>query len=298
MPDFDLIVIGSGPGGYVAAIRAAQLGLKTAIVEKTKTLGGTCLNIGCIPSKALLNSSHHFSSPRRKPPTTASSSAMSGSTSPTMLKRKDKPSPQLTGGVAFLMKKNKVTVFAGEGRITAPGKVTVTGGRTARAQELNAKHIILATGSVPIELPTMPVDGKTVVTSTEALSFDTVPKQLVVIGGGAIGLELGSVWARLGRAGDRGRVSPAHRARVRPRNGPGRCKRRSTEEGQQVPPRNQGQRHHACRMASPPCSATAQGRQGTRPRGRQSARRRRPQGDPGQRRRPTNSASRWTNASA
>jgi dihydrolipoamide dehydrogenase len=198
MSDFDLIVIGSGPGGYVAAIRSAQLGLKTAIVEKSKTLGGVCLNIGCIPSKALLNSSHHYSFARKE---AAAHGVVIGDVKldlPTMLKRKDKTVSQLTGGVAFLMKKNNITRYEGEGRIPAPGQVRVTPVGGGDAQELKAKHIILATGSVPIDLPSMPIDGKTVVTSTEALSFESVPGRLIVIGGGAIGLELGSVWARLG----------------------------------------------------------------------------------------------------
>ena len=195
MSEFDLIVIGSGPGGYVAAIRAAQLGLKTALVEREKALGGTCLRIGCIPSKALLNSSHHFLFAQKE---AASHGVVLGDVKldlPTMLKRKDKTVTQLTGGVAFLMKKNGVTVYQGEGKLTAPGKVSVTG---TKPDELTAKHVILATGSVPIDLPSMPVDGQTVVTSTEALSFERVPAKMVVIGGGAIGLELGSVWARLG----------------------------------------------------------------------------------------------------
>ena len=197
MSDFDLIVIGAGPGGYVAAIRAAQLGLKTALVEKTKTLGGTCLNIGCIPSKALLNSSHHFSFAKKE---AAAHGVVIGDVKldlPTMLKRKDKTVSQLTGGVAFLMKKNNVTVLAGAGSIPAAGKVSVKAADGTVAEH-NAKNIIIATGSVPINLPTMPVDGKTTVTSTEALTFDRVPGKFVVIGGGAIGLELGSVWARLG----------------------------------------------------------------------------------------------------
>ncbi len=197
MAEFDVIIIGSGPGGYVAAIRAAQLGLKTAIIEKSKALGGTCLNIGCIPSKALLNSSHHYSFARRE---AAGHGVMLGDVRldlPTMLKRKDKTVAQLTGGVAFLMKKNGVTRYEGIGRIVAPGKISVTGPSGAE-EELNAPHIILATGSVPIDLPHLPVDGETVVTSTEALAFPAVPGRLVVIGGGAIGLELGSVWARLG----------------------------------------------------------------------------------------------------
>ena len=195
MSEFDLVVIGAGPGGYVAAIRAAQLGLKTAIIEKEKALGGTCLRIGCIPSKALLNSSHHFHFAKHE---ASAHGVVIGDVKldlPTMLKRKDKTVSTLTGGVAFLMKKNKITVFSGEGRVTAPGKITVTG---PKSEELTAKHILLATGSVPIDLPTMPVDGKVSVTSTEALAFDKVPASMVVIGGGAIGLVLGSVWARLG----------------------------------------------------------------------------------------------------
>ncbi len=197
MPDFDLVVIGSGPGGYVAAIRAAQLGLKTALVEKDKTLGGTCLNIGCIPSKALLNSSHHFLFAKHE---SASHGVVVGDVKldlPTMLKRKDATVKQLTGGVAFLMKKNGVTVYQGTGKIAAAGQVTVARNDGA-TEELKTKNILLATGSVPIALPSMPVDGVTIVTSTEALAFDKVPERLVVIGAGAIGLELGSVWARLG----------------------------------------------------------------------------------------------------
>ena len=196
--EFDVIIIGSGPGGYVAALRAAQLGLRTAIIEKSKPLGGTCLNIGCIPSKALLNSSHHFSFARRE---AAGHGVILGDVRldlAAMHKRKDKTVAQLTGGVAFLMKKNGVTRYEGLGRILAPGKVSVTAADSGAAQELSAPHIVLATGSVPIDLPHMPVDGKTVVTSTEALAFSAVPERMVVIGGGAIGLELGSVWARLG----------------------------------------------------------------------------------------------------
>ncbi len=197
MAEFDLVVIGSGPGGYVAAIRAAQLGLKTALVEKDKTLGGTCLNIGCIPSKALLNSSHHYIFAKKE---SAQHGVVVGDVKldlPTMLKRKDATVKQLTGGVAFLMKKNGVTVYQGTGKVAAAGRVTVAR-NDGGTEELKTKNILLATGSVPIDLPSMQVDGKTVVTSTEALAFDKVPERLVVIGAGAIGLELGSVWARLG----------------------------------------------------------------------------------------------------
>ncbi len=197
MPIFDLVVIGAGPAGYVAAIRAAQLGLKTALVEKDKTLGGTCLNIGCIPSKALLASSEHLHFAQKK---AANHGILFEKLSIDLAKmhaRKDAVVKQLTGGVEFLIKKNGITRYEGTGKVTAAGKVTVTGAKT---EELETTNILLATGSVPSEIPHLPVDGNTVVTSTEALSFGEVPKRLLVIGGGAIGLELGSVWARLGSA--------------------------------------------------------------------------------------------------
>ena len=197
MDKFDVVIIGSGPGGYVAAIRAAQLGLKTAIIEKDPELGGTCLNIGCIPSKALLSSSDHFAFAKTE-------AAKHGIVLPnvvldlsTMLKRKDKVVKQLTGGVRGLMKLNKVTTFAGLGSIGAAGRVSVKPAE-GDATEIEADHIVIATGSVPVELPSMKFDGKVVVSSTEALSFSEVPKKLLVIGGGAIGLEMGSVWSRLG----------------------------------------------------------------------------------------------------
>jgi len=197
MPDtkFDLIVLGAGPGGYVAAIRAAQLGLKTAIIEKRKTLGGTCLNIGCIPSKALLHSSHqyHFA----KEEAASHGIALEGVSVdlPTMLGRKDKVVQQLVGGVGMLVKKNAITRFEGHGKLLGPGTVAVSGEEEAL---LTAKHVILATGSVPVELPFLPLDGETLVTSEEALAFEKVPEHLLVVGAGAIGLELGSVWSRLG----------------------------------------------------------------------------------------------------
>lgn len=197
MPSFDVIIIGAGVAGYVAAIRAAQLGLKTAIVEISKTLGGTCLNTGCIPSKALLNSSHHFMFAKHG---SAEHGVVVGDLKldlAAMLKRKDKTVAQLTGGVAFLMKKNKVTTYFGHGVIEKPGFVNVKKADGA-SESLEAKHIIIATGSVPMALPFAPADGRVIVTSTEALSFEQVPGSLVVIGAGAIGLELGSVWARLG----------------------------------------------------------------------------------------------------
>jgi dihydrolipoamide dehydrogenase len=195
MSQFDLVVIGAGPAGYVAAIRAAQLGLKTALVEKNKALGGTCLNIGCIPSKALLNSTEHFHFAKKN---AAKHGIIIDKVTLDLAKmhsRKDGVVKQLTGGVEFLIKKNGITRIEGVAQITAAGKVTVTGGKT---EEIEAKNILIATGSVPSEIPHLPIDGTTVVTSTEALSFPEVPKRLLVIGGGAIGLELGSVWARLG----------------------------------------------------------------------------------------------------
>src|SRR5438552_3860519 len=197
MDKFDVVIIGSGPGGYVAAIRAGQLGLKTALIEKDKELGGTCLNIGCIPSKALLTSSDHFSFAKKEAAKHGIVIENPRVDLPTMQKRKDKVVKTLTGGVRQLMKTNKVMELEGMGTITAPGKVSVksSGGET---QEIETKNIVIATGSVPIELPFAKFDGETIVSSTEALCFTEAPKKFLVIGAGAIGLELGSVWNRLG----------------------------------------------------------------------------------------------------
>ena len=197
MEKFDVVIIGSGPGGYVAAIRAGQLGLKTAIIEKDKELGGTCLNIGCIPSKALLTSSDHFVFAKKEASKHGIVLENVGLDLAKMLQRKDKVVKTLTGGVRALMKGNKVTTFAGLGTITAPGRVAIKPAE-GDAQEIEAKNIIIATGSVPVELANMKFDGNTIVSSTEALSFDKAPEKLLVIGAGAIGLELGSVWSRLG----------------------------------------------------------------------------------------------------
>ena len=194
---FDLIVIGAGPGGYVAAIRAAQLGMKVASVEKSPTLGGTCLNVGCIPSKAMLDSSelYHLAKERFK----RHGISFDGLTLDlrAMLNRKDKVVKDLTDGVRHLFRKNRIEVFTGTARLTSPQTVEVSlteGGTT----QLSAGHILLATGSVPVTLPFLPFDGTTVVDSTGALSFARVPNHLVVVGAGYIGLELGSVWKRLG----------------------------------------------------------------------------------------------------
>lgn len=192
---YDVVVVGSGPGGYVCAIRSAQLGLKTAIIEKESALGGTCLNIGCIPSKALLDSSEHFSQAQHE---FAEHGVDVGSVKlnlSAMMKRKSKVVGELTDGVAYLMNKNKVDVFKGYGRLQKGNKVLVDG---ETQETLEAKNIVLATGSVPVELPFLKFDGKNIFSSTEALSLESVPKHLIVVGGGAIGLEMGSVWSRLG----------------------------------------------------------------------------------------------------
>jgi len=194
---YDLVVIGAGPGGYVAAIRAAQHGKTVACIDKRVALGGTCLNVGCIPSKALLDSSELFEIASHRLGRHGISAGTVSLDLPTMLKRKNDVVKSLTDGIAFLFRKNKVTPIHGAGRVVAPGKVEVTA-EDGTKSTLEAKAILLATGSEVASLPTLPFDGKQIVSSTEALSFDSVPKDLIVVGGGYIGLELGSVWARLG----------------------------------------------------------------------------------------------------
>lgn len=194
---FDVIVIGSGPGGYVCAIRAAQLGLRTACVEYEKTLGGTCLNVGCIPSKALLQSSEHYHQALhdlKKHGIHASGVTLD---LPTMLKRKDEVVKGLTTGVAGLLKKNKVTWLKGRGSFLNASTVQVTDD-TGQATTYRTRHVVIATGSKPIEIPPAKYDRQTIVSSTGALKFDKVPEHLLVVGGGVIGLEMGSVWLRLG----------------------------------------------------------------------------------------------------
>ncbi|MDP9005210.1 MAG: dihydrolipoyl dehydrogenase [Verrucomicrobiota bacterium] len=197
MDKFDVVIIGSGPGGYVAAIRAAQLGLKTAIVEKDPELGGTCLNIGCIPSKALLSSSDHFVFAKKEAAKHGIILGNVGLDLAKMLARKDKVVKTMNGGVKALMKGNKITTFQGLGTVTAPGRVAVKPSE-GDGQEIEAANIVIATGSVPVELANMKFDREVIVSSTEALTFEKPPEKLLVIGGGAIGLELGSVWSRLG----------------------------------------------------------------------------------------------------
>ena len=197
MEKFDVVIIGSGPGGYIAAIRSGQLGLKTALIEKDKELGGTCLNVGCIPSKALLTSSDHFIFVKKEAAKHGIVIDGARVDLAKMQERKDKVVKTFNSGVRSLMKTNKVAVFAGFGTITAPGKVSVKSAN-GDTQEIETKNIVIATGSAATELPFAKFDGKTIVSSTEALEFKEAPKKLLVIGAGAVGLELGSVWNRLG----------------------------------------------------------------------------------------------------
>jgi len=191
----DLIVIGAGPGGYVAAIRAAQLGLNVACIEKEPALGGTCLRVGCIPSKALLESSERYHETKHGLEDFGVRVQGVELDLPRMLKKKDSVVSALTGGVAYLFKKHGITRYAGHGRIVGPGRVVVEG---EKAEELTAPHVIIATGSKPAALRGVAFDGDRIGGSTEGLSFPEVPGHLVVIGAGYIGLELGSVWKRLG----------------------------------------------------------------------------------------------------
>jgi dihydrolipoamide dehydrogenase len=192
MADYDVIVIGAGPGGYVGAIRAAQLGLKVAVVEGRETLGGTCLNVGCIPSKALLHASHSLHEAQHNFARMGLTGAAPGVDWAQMLAYKDEVISQNTVGIEFLFKKNKITWIKGWATIPAPGQVKVDDAVHG------AKAIIIASGSVPTALPGVTVDEKTIVTSTGALVLDRIPARLAVIGAGVIGLELGSVYARLG----------------------------------------------------------------------------------------------------
>lgn len=200
---FDVIVIGAGPAGYVAAIRAAQLGLKTACVDAfagkdgKQALGGTCLNVGCIPSKALLDSSRQFHNLTHNFAVHGISADNAKIDVPTFVGRKDKIVKQFTGGVAQLFKANKVTPYFGTGKLLKGNNVEITGADGAK-QTISATNVILASGSVPIELPFAKFDGKSIVDNAGALDFTEVPKRLGVIGAGVIGLELGSVWSRLG----------------------------------------------------------------------------------------------------
>ena len=194
---YDVIIIGSGPGGYVAAIRCAQLGLKTAVIEKYNTFGGTCLNVGCIPSKALLDSSEHYHNAAQHFGSHGIKLNDLSLDMNQMVARKDDVIAQNVAGIAFLFKKNKIDSFVGTGSFVDKNtiKITAADGKT---EQITGKNVIIASGSKPTALPFLPVDKKRIITSTEALSLKEVPNHLIIIGGGVIGLELGSVYARLG----------------------------------------------------------------------------------------------------
>ncbi|HUJ42951.1 MAG TPA: dihydrolipoyl dehydrogenase [Opitutaceae bacterium] len=201
MSTFDLAIIGAGPGGYVCAFRAAQLGLNVALVERRPTLGGTCLNVGCIPSKALLQMSEHYAWAKLHAAASGIKLAGVELDFAALMKKKDAVVQRLVSGVAQLAKARKITVFAGHATLTGAMTVEISpvgGPPSAEKTALTARHIVLATGSAPSELSFLPFDGRTVVSSDEAIAFDAVPRRLVVVGGGAIGLELASVWSRLG----------------------------------------------------------------------------------------------------
>lgn len=193
--NYDVIVIGSGPGGYIAAIRCAQLGMKTAIIEKYNTLGGTCLNVGCIPSKALLDSSEHYHNAHKEFEEHGINVGDLQLDFPKMIERKSKVVDQTTSGIAFLMKKNKIDVHTGLGSFKDKQTILVSG---EEEKELTTKHVIIATGSKPATLPFIEIDKERIITSTEALSLEELPKTMTIIGAGIIGCELGSVYARLG----------------------------------------------------------------------------------------------------
>ena len=197
MSQFDVTVIGSGPGGYVAAIRAAQLGFKTAIIEKYPTLGGTCLNVGCIPSKALLDSSELFEKAKHDFADFGININEPQVDLAKMIERKNGVVDQTTKGINFLMDKNKITVFEGVGSFESATKIKITK-KDGSSEEIESKYIIIATGSKPSTLPFITIDKERIITSTEALNLKEVPQKLLVIGGGVIGLELGSVYKRLG----------------------------------------------------------------------------------------------------
>ena len=194
---YDVTIIGSGPGGYVAAIRCAQLGMKTAIIEKYDALGGTCLNVGCIPSKALLDSSEHFYNAKENFKTHGIELSDLKVNLSEMIKRKDHVVKQTSDGVTFLMKKNKIDVYHGYGSFIDKNTIKISGNKN-RTDTISTNRVIIATGSKPASLPFIKIDKKRIITSTEALKLKQIPKHLIIIGGGVIGVELGSVYARLG----------------------------------------------------------------------------------------------------
>lgn len=197
MSTYNVVVIGSGPGGYIAAIRCAQLGMKTAIIEKYDVLGGTCTNVGCIPSKALLDASEHYHDAEKRFADFGINTTGLSVDFTRMIARKTDVVKKNTEGIAFLMKKNKIDVFTGTGSFVTKNKIAITNAKGEK-QEIETEKTIIATGSKPTALPFLPIDKKRVITSTEALTLTDIPKELVIIGGGIIGLELGSVYLRLG----------------------------------------------------------------------------------------------------
>lgn len=197
MNSFDVVIIGSGPGGYVSAIRCAQLGFKTAIIEKYSTLGGTCLNVGCIPSKALLSSSHHYDEIKHFADNGIQIEGEVKVNFEKMIARKQAVVDQTVGGINYLMDKNKITVFTGVGSFENATKINITKA-DGSIEAIEAKNTIIATGSKPSSLPFITIDKERIITSTEALKLKEIPKHLIIIGGGVIGIELGQVYLRLG----------------------------------------------------------------------------------------------------
>ena len=269
---YDLIVIGSGPGGYVCAVKAAQLGLKVAVVEKRATYGGTCLNIGCIPSKALLHASERFDEVGHL----GALGVKVGPAEldlPAMLAHKDATVKSNVDGVAYLFKKNKIDGIIGTGRILAPGKVEVTKADGA-TDVLETKAIVIATGSDSAPLPGVTIDEKRVVTSTGALDLQSVPKKLIVVGAGVIGLELGSVWRRLGAEVTvvefLDRILPGMDGEVVKQ-----FQRMLQKQGIFLPPRHQGHRRRYERRDAQGCGRAGQGRRGRRRGARRRCRARR-----------------------
>lgn len=196
---FDITVIGSGPAGYIAAIKSAHLGFKTALIEKSANLGGTCLNVGCIPSKALLHSSEIYHTLNNNASQHGIETSNLNVDIPTMMQKKDKTVQQLRSGIEHLMKKNKIKVFQGTAAFKSTTELSIHNDCSKKDVEIiSSKKIIIATGSKPKEIPSLPIDGENIVTSDHAIAFNKIPKKLAVVGAGAIGLELGSVWSRLG----------------------------------------------------------------------------------------------------
>lgn len=196
---FDITVIGSGPAGYIAAIKSAHLGFKTALIEKSANLGGTCLNVGCIPSKALLHSSEIYHTLNHNASQHGIETSNLNVDIPTMMQKKDKTVQQLRSGIEHLMKKNKIKVFQGTAAFKSTTELSIHNDSSKKDVEIiSSKKIIIATGSKPKEIPSLPIDGENIVTSDHAIAFKEIPKKLAVVGAGAIGLELGSVWSRLG----------------------------------------------------------------------------------------------------